>query len=79
MRFLSEASLTVKFSSHGEKKEPVVLLWEECVLKVMTGLFPKLVMFYILPNCPTHMFYSFMVFLCVMPYHAISTRIVTST
>ena len=32
----SEASLTVKFSSHGEKQEPVVLLWQECVLKVMT-------------------------------------------
>ena len=32
----SEASLTVKFSSHGDKQEAVVLLWQECVLKVMT-------------------------------------------
>ena len=32
----SEASLTVKFSSHGEKQEPVVLLWQEYVIKVRT-------------------------------------------
>ena len=34
--FFSEASLTLKFSSHGEKQEPVVLLWQQYVIKVRT-------------------------------------------